>query len=140
VTVGDQDAHEPFCANNNVTTAFIFVAGSALILVGCVNGVKHGNRTDSSAFSLFFQACYLFVIARLFIGFGCARERIVLAVAAISGLLDLIFGLAPVKSRPFVGPFRFVDLGLWLLAFAVSFTMLVSAFRKQKAMRAARPS
>jgi hypothetical protein len=136
-TIRSADVHTRWCANRSMPTAIGFVTFCVLgaVLAWRVlgqEGVAH--RTTA----LFGDLIVITVLAQVFAKFSCVRERLVL------GLLILRFGVAFVAK---VAPALFgetgylvrrASFGLWVLALAVSLSMLYSALRFRSRPRPAR--
>ena len=126
-----ESLHDRYCANRNVATAAIFVAGCAWVLVGFWMAWIRPHATDYGAPSLFSQACVFFGVGFGFTIFKCLRERVVIALWLLTPARALLF--AAVSGLANFSGFAYrVDLAASVIALAVSISMLVSALRRRK--------
>jgi len=87
--------HDRYCANRNVATAAIFVAGCAWVLVGFWMAWIRPHATDYPAASLFSQACVFFGVGFGFTFLKCLRERVALALWLVTPGEALLFAAIP---------------------------------------------
>jgi hypothetical protein len=124
--------HFSFCALRNTREALYFVLFSTLMVF--LTGRDLGNPlgTRQSLFMLVFGHLIVLVfLVRLFALLGCFRERLVLALAMAWLVIGLISGL-PSKYLPASALLiRGASFLLWVVALAVSVSMLASARRKR---------
>ena len=123
-----ESLHDLYCANRNVATAAIFVAGCAWVLVGFWAAWVRPHTTDYGAFSLFYRACVLLGVGFCFTIFKCVRERVVIALWLLGPAKALLF--AAVSGLASWTGFAYrVDLAASAIALVVSISMLISALR-----------
>jgi hypothetical protein len=122
--------HDRYCANRNVATAAIFVAGCAWTLVGFwMAWVRpHTHTTDYGAPSLFFQACVIFGVGFGFTIFKCLRERVVITLWLLTPARAVLFAAVPRLANWSSFAYR-LDLATSIIALVVSISMLTSAIQ-----------
>ena len=125
-----ESLHDRYCANRNVATAAIFVAGCAWVLVGFLMAWVRPHTTDYGAPSLFFQAWLIFGVGFGFTIFKCLRERVVIALWLLGSARALLF--AAVSGLASWAGFAYrLDLAASVIALVLSVSMLASALRSR---------
>jgi len=129
-TAQPERLHHRYCANRNVPTAAIFVAGCAWVLVGFWMAWVRPHTTDYGAPSLFSQACLIVGLGFCFTIFKCLRERVVLALWLLASARALLFATLSSLAKWANFAYR-VDLAGSVIALVISVSMLMSALRRR---------
>lgn len=122
--------HDRYCANRNVATAAIFVAGCAWVLLGFWMAWVRPHTTDYGAPSLFSQACVVFGVGFGFTIFKCIRERVVIALWLLAPAKALFLAANPRLANWSGFAYRVEPIAS-AIALAVSISMLISALRRR---------
>jgi hypothetical protein len=131
--------HDRYCANRNVATAAIFVAGCAWVLVGFWMAWVRPHTTDFGGHSLFNQAYVIFGVGLCFTIFKCLRERVVLALWLLTPARVLFF--AAVSGLANWAGFAYrLDLAASAIALVISASMLISAVRRKNRPSLSQPA
>jgi hypothetical protein len=129
--------HARFCALENWKVSLIFFLFSALQVVlrwRAVGGSPRGQEQ-----TVIFYVGVVAVIAALgdlVVALKCFRERVVLALTIVSLVFILVKASCPDVVAPVATASERAMLILWMIACAVSLSMLVSAFHAPRRDRA----
>lgn len=126
-----QDVHLRVCANRHTKISLLFVAFCVMETLLVWRPLVNSETADRGAVFVLGLAVTIAVLTQMLRLFRCPRERIILGLAIASFGISLISAIAPslmLKFEPFVAH---ADLALWVIAFVLSLSMLVSSLSRK---------
>jgi hypothetical protein len=124
--------HLKVCANRRPWTAFAFVAFCAIESVLSWRPLITDGTSDHSIVLALGLVLVIAILGQLLRIFRCRRERAVLGLAIASFSIGLVSAAVPNVIRPFTHLLARADLVLWVLAVALSLSMLLSSLSSNK--------
>lgn len=122
--------HSRFCALRNKREALCFLLVCCTLAFLCWRDLHKGLPEGQGRLTLLLgHLTGLLLLAQLMLLFRCFRERAVLALAMIWFAVGLVQGLLPAVIEPAVAAVREASFLLWVVAAAISASMLASAVR-----------
>src|SRR5437879_7219843 len=121
------DDHTRLCANRNIPVALIVVAFCVMEVALSWRSLGRNKPVEHDTLFFLGPMIAIAVLALLFAGFTCLRERLVLALAIIKLATGLVSGFAPALVSSTSSLVKRGGLMLWVIATGLSVSMLVSS-------------